>query len=268
MGELLFCNEPMAALPYFIEAADINIYSMEELCYYIMGSAYLLDPTFMSEELCTWIEKQMGRVSLSGRLRDIMREGGKLSDFVTAIVGDCAYCTKREQDEILAAICQMEEKSEFERGKIRADQLIEKGKYVNGIYEYKRLLDMGDVDGGGELTVGNIWHNLGTAYARLFLFEEARDCYEKAYKHNLNFESLKEFLLCCLILGDETAFIRTAMERDIDETGMQEIRNEYAMAEGDAPDGDVDALIEDGDPKKITERILEWKEAYRKSCRV
>ena len=49
MGELLLCHETIAALPYYIEETGINIYSMEELSYYISGNVYLLDHSFMCE---------------------------------------------------------------------------------------------------------------------------------------------------------------------------------------------------------------------------
>ena len=65
MGELLLCHETIAALPYYIEETGINIYSMEELSYYISGNVYLLDHSFMCESLCTWVEKQMHRVELA-----------------------------------------------------------------------------------------------------------------------------------------------------------------------------------------------------------
>ena len=55
MGELLLCHETIAALPYYIEETGINIYSMEELSYYISGNVYLLDHSFMCESLCTWV---------------------------------------------------------------------------------------------------------------------------------------------------------------------------------------------------------------------
>lgn len=35
MGELLLCNEAIAAMPYYIEGVSINVYSIEELNYYI-----------------------------------------------------------------------------------------------------------------------------------------------------------------------------------------------------------------------------------------
>ena len=72
MSELLFCHAPIAALPYYIEGLGINIYSMEELCYFIAGNVFLLDDSFMNEELCTWIEKQMGAYKLAENLRNVM----------------------------------------------------------------------------------------------------------------------------------------------------------------------------------------------------
>ena len=154
---------------------------MEELSYYISGNVYLLDHSFMCESLCTWVEKQMHRVELAQKLRENIRTEGKMSDFVFAVLQDTAYCTMKEMQEIVFAVRQMEQKSDFERDKIRADQLMEKEKYLAAIYRYKHLLDEADMKETGEVLRGNIWHNLGTAYARLFLFEEAGHCFEKAY---------------------------------------------------------------------------------------
>ena len=279
MGELLFCHEPIAALPYYVEGIGINLYSMEELCYYIMGNTYLLDNSFMSEELCTWVEKQMGLYKLAEQLRDIMRGQGLLSEFVLAILEQNGYCTMKEMQDIVLTIRQMEEKSDFECNKIRPDQLMEKQKYLAGIYEYKRLLDSPDAKEASALLRGNIWHNLGTAYARLFLFEEAAKCYEKAYKLNESRESLRECLLCYRCMHDETGFMRKAIEHNIDETGMQEIRNELSLAsrsEGlEQFEEHLEKLAEasDGTAKvqaknEIGDIIFRWKEEYRKSCRV
>lgn len=189
MGELLLCHETIAALPYYIEETGINIYSMEELSYYISGNVYLLDHSFMCEFMYMG-----GKTDASCRTRtktqENIRTEGKMSDFVFAILQDTAYCTMKEMQEIVFAVRQMEQKSDFERDKIRADQLMEKEKYLAAIYRYKHLLDEADTKETSEVLRGNIWHNLGTAYARLFLFEEAGRCFEKAYALNKQKESL------------------------------------------------------------------------------
>lgn len=279
MGELLLCHETIASMPYYAETAGINIYSMEELCYYIAGNCYLLDKSFMNEELCTWIEKQMKRYKLADRLRNLMRDSGKLSDFVMAILEDCAYCTPPEIQKILTSIRQMEGKSDFECSKLRADQLVKRGKYLAAIYEYKRLLDAPESKKENALMRGNIWHNLGTAYAQLFLFEEAADCYERAYELNESGESLREWLMCCQCMGDEETFSRVAEEHHLDNMGMQEIKNEISIAgkseELSAFEDRLEALHSqmDGPGKKearaeINDIIFRWKEEYRRSCKV
>ena len=94
MGELLLCNEAIAALPYYIEVVSINVYSIEELNYYIINNTYLLDDDFMSLELCTWIENHAHLPKLAMHLRTIISTNGSLSAFVTELLEYSGYCTK------------------------------------------------------------------------------------------------------------------------------------------------------------------------------
>ena len=233
MGELLLCHETIAALPYYIEETGINIYSMEELSYYISGNVYLRG-SFLHVRVVyvQWV----GKTDASCRTRNknsrenIRTERKNRPYFVFAILQDTAYCTMKEMQEIVFAVRQMEQKSDFERDKIRADQLMEKEKYLAAIYRYKHLLDEADTKETSEVLRGNIWHNLGTAYARLFLFEEAGRCFEKAYAFNKQKESLRECLMCCRCRHDEEAFAEIAKRYQVEERKQQEIRNEISIA--------------------------------------
>ena len=137
MGELLLCNEAIAAMPYYIEGVSINVYSIEELNYYIINNTYLLDDDFMSLELCTWIENHAHLPKLAMHLRTIISTNGRLSAFVTELLEYSGYCTKEELKNTHDALKELEEKSEFECLKIRADRLMEKKKYTAAIFEYK-----------------------------------------------------------------------------------------------------------------------------------
>mgnify|MGYP002520551059 FL=1 len=279
MGELLLCHETIAALPYYIEETGINIYSMEELSYYISGNVYLLDRSFMCESLCTWIEKQMKRTELAEKLRTCIRTEKRLSDFVFAILEDTAYCTMKEMQEIVFAVRQMEQKSDFECEKIRADQLMEKDKYLAAIYRYKHLLETADTKETSEVLRGNIWHNLGTAYARLFLFEEAGRCYEKAYEYNKQKESLRECLMCCRCRHDEAMFAEIADKYQVNEMEQQEIENEISIACKSEKLEQFESRLEElaqqsGGAQKakvkkdVMNMIVQWKKDYRRSCKV
>ena len=48
----ILCQTKRAKLPYFIENISTNVYSIEELCYYLYHNLYLIDQTIMNEGLC------------------------------------------------------------------------------------------------------------------------------------------------------------------------------------------------------------------------
>ncbi len=231
MGELLLCSQELASIPYYIESISLNVYSLEELCYFLQHNIDLVEPSFMEEELVNWIHTELKLSSLSKKLHKLMSEGGGLSEFVTALAAACNYCTKEEIAKMQEALAAFENKSETECRKIRADRFLEKRRYSSSIIEYQKLLEFPEVTG---LLEGNIYHNLGTAYAGLFLFEEAAACFGKAYEKNQNPVSAKQ----------QQAAMR--------------------LAEGKLPQAELPENTRFQMPQTVLE---EWKEAYRKSCR-
>lgn len=279
MGELLICNEPIAAMPYYIEGISWNIYSLEELCYYVEQNTYLLEKDFMTEELCTWISREVNNVKLAEKLREIMHMDGRLSEFVSAILVECGYCPNDSIKEVVRILQEMEQKSDFECNKVRADQLMDKEKYLSSIYAYRRLLNSNEAGEQSRELIGNIWHNLGTAYARLFLFGEAVNCYEKAYRYNKNKESLKESLVaqCCLYEGNEME--ETAQKYAVEEVLLEEVQKEITKEQNCEAVKKFENKLEEiavmnnssqraEYHKAIGEIIFNWKEEYRRICRV
>ena len=274
MEELLLCNSPTASVPYYVEGISLNLYSLEELSYYIANNVYLLDDGFMSYELCSWIEKELKAEELGQILREVLEKKRKLSSFAGEILMYCGYYDKKEILEILQVIAEMEEKSDFECNKIRADRLLEKGKYYSSIYEYKRILESQELEGQNAVLEGNVWHNLGTAYARLFLFEEAAKCYEKAYSLNEDQSSLNALLKSYYCLQDEKALFQATRSHHVEDMELQEIKNQLLLIQDSEKTKQfetyLDTILEWKDKgmkaeyqKALGEIILKWKEDYR-----
>lgn len=271
MGELFYCNQPIAALPYYVEGISWNLYSLEELCFYIENNPYLIDRDFMNEELCTWIGKEVKNIKLAENLRDILRMEGQLSQFVLTILVECGYTPKNKITAISQILQEMEEKTDFERNKLRADRLMEKEKYLGSIYEYKRLLESDEVLEQPQKTRGNIWHNLGTAYASLFLFQEAIHCYEEAYKLNEDRESLKECLFAYRCLHDELGLLRMAEKYSIDKEEIEMIYEEFSQVFHEQEIVAFESRLEDigkANSTEINNIIKNWKEEYRRISRI
>ena len=192
MGELLFCSRELASIPYYIDTISLNVYSLEEICYYLKHNIELVEPEFMDAELCEWIRQELKMNSLADKLSRIIQEGQGFLTFITTLLAGCDYCTRDEILDIRKALLDFENKSEAECAKIRADRFLLKKRYYPCIMEYKRLLLRPDIREEGVVFEGDLWHNLGTAYAGLFFFEEAAECYEKAYEKNKREESLRQ----------------------------------------------------------------------------
>lgn len=271
MGELLYCNEPITALPYYVEGISWNLYSLEELCYYIENNPYLIDKDFMNEELCTWIGKEVKNIKLAERLRDLLHMEGALSEFVRLILTDCGYTPKEKIKSITQILKEMEEISDFERNKLRADRLMEKNKYLGSILEYKRLLENPEAFQQEPRILGNIWHNLGVAYSRMFLFQEAIHCFETAYKLNADMESLKECLLAYGCNRDEMGFLRTAEKYFVSDKEQQMIRQELTEARHSQEIINFEEQLEkivSTNPQAVGNIIFNWKEEYRRLSRI
>ena len=160
MGELILCSHPIAAMPYYIDNISLNVYSLEELCYYIENHLYLIEADFMSEELCLWIGQELDEKDLAQSLRSVLLGNGSLSDFTELILRSCGYCSEDTIRHIRSVLLDMQNKSVFECSKIRADRYMESEKYVKAIHEYRKLLGMEEECKKNPVLEGNIRHNL------------------------------------------------------------------------------------------------------------
>lgn len=279
MGELILCRQQIAAMPYYIETVSLNVYSLEELSYYVENNLYLIEPDFMEEELCAWVEEELKLKETAEQLREIKDTGGTLSEFVLCLLSASGYLSAGELKNIKQVLQEMENKTDFECGKIRADRYMENRRYISAVYEYRKLLReaMGQPEERkteNPVLAGDVWHNLGTAYARLFLFDKAANCYTHAYELNQNPKSLKACLFAYRCMRDERGFKRKAaagflsedeaaeIARQLSEVSrMEEIREFETML-------DEEFETEGRYQERVTELLAEWKEEYRRNCKI
>ncbi len=205
MGNLILCKKPIAAVPYYIEDASMNIYSLEELCYYIAHNTYLINTDFACVELCNWIGREVGREE-EKILLEVLKAGKPLSVFINTLLNLSDYLPAGEIRNAVEIISSFENKSPIECSKIRADRLLDKEKIVDAIYEYEDILDKSDKDDVSKEFIGDIWHNLAVCYSRLFFFKEASICFEYAYQLNRKKISLEAMLCSYRCMRDEEGF--------------------------------------------------------------
>lgn len=239
----------------------MNFYSLEELCYYIEKNMYLLDERIMDEALCGWLETELAMPKTAGMLREIINRKGSIAEFVSCLLRQADYFAPQKQRELVQRLQELAHTSGEERKKLRADRYAAEGYALRAICEYRRLLR--EQEEPSSAFTGSIWHNLGCAYAALFWFSKAAECFERAYECSGNRESVKQCLFACFCAKDETLEKEAAEVFGMQPEELLAIKRDFLeikRARGEQPETECAEAAE--------EVLTEWKNAYRKNCSV
>lgn len=183
------CVGNYAREPYCIPGLEVNVFSMEELCYCIRENAFLLDLSFMNDGLLDWIEDECGLRELAKALHPLVHKQGSLRSFVMTILRFVGFWEEDALGEIEQALKQGAGLSGMEKRKSQIDYLVRQKKYRQALREYDELLLV--CQGGEEPRaaengvaaadfLARIWHNKGVAYAGLMIYDNAAECFQRA----------------------------------------------------------------------------------------
>ena len=234
MGGYILCQIKRASMPYYIENISTNIYSIEELCYYFYHNIYLLDETILNEHLCDWIRKELGLERLYRRLYKILEDEQGTSEFILAVFKEINYLSHQEFKKLIENLNLIQQQPAVLREKKKGDYLLENKMYVNALRIYDNALRKRDKEGLGEQFNGGIYHNMGCAYMYLFQFEEAAECFLKAYGLLGTRQALKHYLTACCMM-DEKSFPKVCQEMKAPDNMMEEIQTSLKEAGAQAP---------------------------------
>lgn len=215
MGRLILCYSKKAEKPYYIKNMNINLYTIEELCYYLYHNIYLIDENVINDELILWIDEELKLTELSEMLSN---NRVSIKNSIMNILTFTGYISNADVEETDKLLSKMDGQTSIEKKIARADHLLQCKKYVEAIMEYKALLEEVDV-----IQKEKIWNNMGVAYAGMFLFCEAAKCFEKAYEINANDDIHKQYQYA-VAMGTKEEVLDIILE--IQEHNNDELNNE------------------------------------------
>lgn len=214
MNGLILCRSEEAKKPCYISSLGINIYSVEELCYSLYNNIYLVSSDFVDEELIGFLRKETGDVWLADELTFLREKKAGLREMVITILLYADYYTKKEVDELRTLIDNLSALGIEERLKRRADNFLVNNKYDSAIKNYAAILNEKEHAMRDDF-YGNVFHNTGVAYGKLFLYEQAAECFKMAFGLNGSGESLREYYMAAALAG-------IAVQEDMEDAQLHE----------------------------------------------
>lgn len=153
---------------------SINIYSLEELCYYIYNNIYLIGTDLVDDGLISYIDNELEEPELAKQLQFLVSEEAGLSEIVMTILHYVDYYDNDEIEELKEIIDGLDKQNATERLKLRADNFLNSRRYDSAIRNYE-LIVYGRKDESLHVDFyGNVWHNMGIAYVRMFFSGKPR----------------------------------------------------------------------------------------------
>ena len=87
MARVILCETDVATTSYIFPNTKIEVFSYEELCYYIYNNVALVSEEYIGKKLLQWIEEELGMPELSMKLRAVKeKESADLTDLLTTIL--------------------------------------------------------------------------------------------------------------------------------------------------------------------------------------
>ena len=213
------CVGDYATTPYRIPGLEIEVFSMEELCYCMKENAFLLDFSLLNDGLVDWIERQCGLKELAAKLYHLVHKSSSLSSFAVTILEYTGLYDESVIREIEQVLKKGAGLSTVEKRKSQVDYLVRKKRYVSAVRGYDQLLkNWGEFENEqGQLpattTRAAILHNKGIAYAGLMLYTRAAECFLEAYEAGGAEDDYMSFLTAKRLELPESDYVTFAAEQ-------------------------------------------------------
>ncbi|MGN0496504.1 MAG: hypothetical protein ACI4GW_09795 [Lachnospiraceae bacterium] len=202
MARVILCETTPATTSYIFPNTKIEVYSYEELCYYIYNNVALISGEYIGIGLFNWIENCLHLPELSNSLRKVKaKDNTDLTDLLTRILTYKEFYTIEEVKEFIFRLERIKGMSRPQFRKLQADGFLRYHKYMKAISIYDEILEQ-NKDVNKEL-LGAIYHNKAVALAHNFEIKNAMDDYLTSYKYTGDKETIYEYLLLAATVYDK-----------------------------------------------------------------
>lgn len=275
MGKFILCTGVQAKTPFHFTLTNTNIYSMDELCYYLYNNIYTVTEDTFNMELVQWLYEEVEMEVMAVKLQELIQNKNDIKDIVVSILCSTDYYAKEEIEELIVIIDKMNDLTPIGKQKIKADNFLKYKKYPEAALEYESILAQEEASKFKAEEFGNILHNLAIAHIHTLSLQNAAIEFKKAYALNQNEESLKQYLFALKLtkqekkFADEIAYYEVTPEKASEySTELEDVLLEAEQLPAYKKVQKLPKLKEDGKVGEyyysIDTMIFNWKQQYKR----
>lgn len=279
MGKLIQCSSRLAKKPYYFRVTDTNVYSIEEVCYFIHQNIYMLQRDFFTYGFAAWLRQELGMEDTALKMENMLRYNNNLKDIVVTLCCSCDYYDEKEINWLIKIMDETQSLPLRKRQKIKADNFLRCNLFEKALEEYGHILKSDNMLAADIKEYGAVYHNMGVAYASLGDYSKACDYFSQAYEKGKNKESIREYIYCLILSEDSNSFELVCRQYNITEEERDKIKKDFnetdRMSAVSKETGRISRLrdiLKSGYLEeyysKVDGYIKRWKDEYREETSV
>lgn len=178
---LIICKKK-ALKPYRIKEVDINVWTIEELCFYIYYFTILISSDFICPNLLYFIYTDLELPKLSNILNSMLLKKESMSNMLYTILDYSFLYSKEELQKFKQEIIKLTSMTRNEQIELAGDLLFNLGKYEKAIKLYEQLSDQSL----------NKYKKMAFSYSKMQNYDNAISVYSKGIEVLDNMKGLEE----------------------------------------------------------------------------
>ena len=200
MEQVYLCGN-VAAKPLYIRELGIYVYSAEELSYVIFNNSLLIDESFFSEELKSFLRDEMKLPAVADKLDRYYTSPQDRDSVLAMLLREIGYYSEPEITKFVEAQARLRRLGPAERLKEKGDLLMEKNRCESAIRAYGSILSRRREYRVSKEASAVILQHMGVAYLRMGYGEEAMECLQTAWNETGREEYLEQMYELCAQRG-------------------------------------------------------------------
>jgi len=195
------------------------------LSYYIYNNIYLVEDSFINEELLDFIKNEIKEERLASNLITLMQKHSPLSELLSCILKYVDYYTEDDILKLKGIVDSLASKNIVERIGAKADNLLQNNCCQMALYNYDQIITRPKEPNMPPSFYARMFYNMGVAFAKLFYFEKAHRCFVKAYEIQEDSEILKAAYLASMMHENQTGVLLSEIPEDSKNILLHEVEN-------------------------------------------
>lgn len=274
MAKFILCTGKLAEEPLHFPLTNFDVYSIEELCYYLYENIYTITEEIFNRKMVVWLREQLQMEKMADQLEEMIEAKNGMKDIVVSLLCSADYYTENEVKDIIKIIDEIEHLPLWGRRKMKGDNYLRYKKYTEAAKEYEKILHSKDAVHLAVEEYGNILHNLAIAHVHTKTLRAVAREFKEAYSRNNNEESLKQYLFALKLGKFEKEFAEEIIFYQVPEDRVKQYLEEFHSIIEEAKNLKIykkirkfSKLKEDGKVieyyDNIEALIYKWKQEYK-----